>query len=474
MSLKKATISNLKWSFVETISLRLINFVLTIVLARLLVPADFGVLAIINVFYLITVSFIDGGLKDALVQKEEATEEDYSSVFWANIAIAIVLYLVLFISAPFIQDFYNFENLTFFIRMQSISLIIDSLAIVQVVRSTKELNLKKITQARVPSTLLSFFVGIGMAYYGYGVLALIWQQIINSALYVLILGYKISYKPKLVLSFDSLKSLYSFGIKVFAAGYLNRIYVQSMSLIYAKFFSLTLLGLYNRANSLQQLPSSLIINSVVTGVYPTMIKIQKEDKKLKDFYKKNIQVTFILVCGISVLLFFQAENIVLVLLGKVWAGMIPFAKVLAVGGLFVPMSALNRNLLKVRGEAGLYLKLEMARKVLSLITVFLFLQTSFMQVIISVTFVSAVMTIVDMYYAGKTIKYYLWEQIEDIIPFFLIIVFIGFAVKYSLELTQLQSLVELILFSSIYIILTGLMIFLLRRKFVSDLTLLFK
>ncbi|MCP2043677.1 lipopolysaccharide biosynthesis protein [Pontibacter sp. HSC-36F09] len=474
MSLKKTTLTNLKWSFVESVSLKLIGFILTIILARLLKPSDFGILAVVNVFYLITVPFIDGGLKEALIQKKDAEEKDYSSVFWVNLIIAACFYIVLFIAAPFIEDFYNIADLSFYIRFQSLCLLIDSLTIVQVIKSTKELNLKNITQSRIPASLLSFSVGVSMAYMGFGVVALITQQLVNSICYVVLLWMKIKYRPSPVISRSSIRSLYSFGIKVFAAGYLNRIYVQSMSLIYAKFFSPALLGLYNKANNLQQLPASLILTSVANGVYPTMVKIQDNNSKLKELYKKNIQVSFGLICCLSVLFFYQADNVISILLGEAWMGMVPYTKIVAVGGLFLPMSSLNRNILKVKGQAGLFLKLELWRKVLIIVAIIIFIRFSFITTLISVTTVSFLMTLVDMHFAGKNINYYLKEQITDILPFFFIISFVGLSIDYVLSYTQMSSIVELTIFSLSFSALTGLIIFLTQRRLVGEIMLLLK
>ena len=474
MSLKKATLLNLKWSFIESVSLKVINFVLTIILARILVPADFGILAIINVFYLLTVSFIDGGLKEALIQKKEVNNTDYSSVFWANILLASFFYGVLFFAAPFIQDFYNISNLAFYIRLQSLNLIIDSLALVQIIKGTKDLNLKSITQSRVPASLLSFCIGIYMAYTGFGVVSLVVQQLVNSSLYVIFLWIKIKYRPKFEMKWQSLKSLYSFGLKIFAAGYLSRIYVQSMNLIYAKFFSPALLGLYTRATSLQRIPSELVVTSVVTGVYPTMVKMQDNNKVLKELYKKNVQVTFIFICGICALLFFQAGNVVWVLLGEDWMGMVPYMKVIAVGGLFLPMGLLNRNILKVKGKAGLYLNLELLRKVLTIMAVISFISTSFITVIIAVTVINVCMTLVDMYLAGKNIDYLIWEQVSDILPFFIIISMVGLIINMLMNLFYLDSIYELTLFTVGYTFFSGLIIFFFKRKFVGEIVLLLK
>jgi teichuronic acid exporter len=469
MTLKKATVSNIKWSFIESISLKLIGLILTIILARLLTPADFGVLAVVNVFYLLTNSFIDGGLKDALIQKKDATDIDYSSVFWINLIIAFLVYIILFLFAPYIESFYDFENLAYYIRIQSICLIIDSLVIVQVIKSTKDLNLKKVAQSRVPATIISFIVGVSLAYWGYGIMSLIVQQIVGSMLYFAFLFYRVSYIPKLVIEFHALKPLYQFGLNIFFAGYLNRVYTQSMNLIYAKFYTPALLGLYTKSESLQQLPANIVVNSMVTGVYPTMVKIQDDTAALKRIYKKNIKTLFILVCAISMFFIFQAENVVLVLLGENWLGMTPFLRVVAAGGIFYPMVSLNRNILKVRNYPGLYLRLELIRKVLTVLAVVLTLQSSFVLVVAVVTTVNALMTLVDMYFSGDKINYKLREQVLDVLPFVFILGFVGVASIGVVQYFTIAPVYQLFTFTLLYVSLSSTIIYFSSQKFIKSL-----
>ena len=278
MNLKKATSKNIKWSFIESISLKAIGFVLSIILARLLAPSDFGVLAIVNVFYLLTVLFIDGGLKEALIQKKEATEDDYSTMFWLNLGIAFLLYCVLFLSAPFIESFYEYPKLAFYIRLQSLTLLIESFGLIQIVKATKDLDLKKITVARLPATLISFLTGVGLAYSGYGILSLIIQQLINVLLYNLLLIYKIRYAPKFSFSLVSMKSLYNYGLKMLAISFISRLFVQSLNLIFGYYYTPSALGVYTKSRSLQGVPIDVVNSAFTKGLYPTMVKLQSHKR----------------------------------------------------------------------------------------------------------------------------------------------------------------------------------------------------
>ena len=356
MNLNNATRKNVKWSFIESISLKIVGFVLSIVLARLLLPSDFGVLAIVNVFYLMTSLFIDGGLREAIIQKKDADEKDFSTVFWLNIAISLILYVLLFISSPFIEDFYKFKDLSFFIRLQSLTLIIEAFGLIQIVKATKELNLKKITLARIPATIISFFVGIGLAYYGYGILSLIIQQLVNVGLYTLLLIYNVRFKPSLVVSKTSIKVLYGFGLKLIVISFISRIYVQSLNLIYAFFFNVKELGLYTKSKSLQGVPIEIITNTFAKGLYPTMVKVQQHNRLLRKIFLLNIRRLMFIMLVINCLFYFNAKEIILFLLGENWIEMTEFLKIAAFGSIFTPMVGKVINVFKVKGKANFLLK----------------------------------------------------------------------------------------------------------------------
>lgn len=464
MTLKKATISNIKWSFIESISLKLVGFVLTIILARLLTPADFGVLAVVNVFYLLTNSFIDGGLKDALIQKKDVTDIDYSSVFWMNLIIAFSVYALLFLFAPYIESFYKFENLAYYIRIQSVCLIIDSLAIVQVVKSTKELNLKKVTQSRIPATIISFTVGVSLAYWGFGIMSLIVQQIIGSVLYFIFLFYRVSYIPSLVINFNALKPLYRFGLNLFFAGYLNRVYTQSMNLIYAKYYTPAILGLYGKSRNLQQLPSNIVLETLVKGSYPTMVKLQDDNDKIRNFYRNNIQIALFFITSLSVFMFFQSKNIIFILLGDKWLDMEMMLKIIAFGGMTVPLSNLNKNILIVKGKGLLFLKLEIYKKLASILLIIILVKFSFLTLLMWITVFGIIYSLIEMYISGKQINYALMEQIKDIQWIIAFIFISGASAQICVEKLEVTNSIGCIAIFTLLIILFSSLLFITFNK----------
>ena len=327
MSLKQKTISNIKWSFIESISVKAVTFVLGIILARLLLPEDFGLLAVVNVFYLLVVLLIDGGLKEALIQKKEASFSDYSTVFWLNLVVSVFIYGIMFFAAPLVEDYFDFPDLAFLIRLQLLVLFIEAAGIVQIIKATKELQLKKVTKARIPASIISFFVGIGMAYYGYGVLSLIVQQLVNSFLYTLLLIYNVRYKPSFIFDLKSAKALWAFGYKIILISLLSRFYAQGVSLIFAKYYQVGKLGLYTKARSFQNTPIEIITTTYTKGLYPTMVKLQNNNRGLRLIYLNNIhRLTYLLVL-INVLIFYNAHEIIQILFGDKWMGMVVFLKI---------------------------------------------------------------------------------------------------------------------------------------------------
>lgn len=451
MSLKQKTISNIKWSFIESISLKAISFVLGIILARLLLPADFGLLAVVNVFYLLVTLFIDGGLKEALIQKKNATDVDYSTVFWVNIIISILLYLVLFIAAPFIEKFYEYNHLAFYIRLQSLTLIIESFGIVQVAKATKELSLKKVTKARIPASLISFAVGIYLAYHGYGILSLVIQQLVNNFLYILFLVINVRYKPYFVFSLESIKGLYKFGLKVLMASLISRFYVQSLNLIYAKFYSPQLLGLNNKAGTIQSTPIEIINSTFMKGVYPTYVILQDDIQKLRNLYFFNIRLLIFLMLLINGLFFFTAKELIVLVLGEKWSESAIYLKIIASGSLLYPITVQSQNIFKVRNKLNAFLRLESINKLLSLFLIILlvnFLNFSvLLMVIVGVNFLFA---IICLGMIAAELKFSFLREIYRISSKMMIFVLLGIILQAASKLFEINNMSYLIFFSILY------------------------
>lgn len=453
MSLKHKTISNVKWSFIESISLKAIGFVLGIILARLLLPSDFGLLAVVNVFYLLVTLFIDGGLKEALIQKKDATEVDYSSVFWTNIFVSIFLYLLLFFSAPFIEDFYGYENLAFYIRLQSLTLIIESFGVVQIAKATKELNLKKITKARIPASLVSFAVGVYLAYYGFGIISLIVQQLVNTGLYTLLLVFTVKYKPTLTFSKQSINTLYKFGIKILTVALLSRFYSQSLNLIYAKFYNPQLLGLNNKSSTLQNTPIEILNTTFMKGVYPTYIALKDDINRLKEVFQFNLDLLNLLMILCNAIFFFMAKEIIIIVLGNNWIGSVIYLKIISVGSLFYPITIQIQNIFKVTDKMNSYLKLELANKAISLFAIIIFVKLiAFPSLLIIVLGLNFLFALLYLKITTAIIDLRFFDILKNLLMKILLFGIFGALLHYCLNQIEINDVTRLLTFIFLYLL----------------------
>ncbi|NRT15106.1 O-antigen/teichoic acid export membrane protein [Flavobacterium sp. 28A] len=467
MSIKNATISNVKWSFIESISLKLVSFVLGIVLARLLEPSAFGILAVVNVFYLLTTLFIDAGLKEALIQKNDVTDLDYSSVFWLNIGKSSLIYLILFVAAPFIQSIYGFENLAFYIRLQSLTLIIEAFGLIQIVKATKDLKLKKITTARIPASLISLLVGISMAYFGYGIVSLIVQQLVNVFIYSLMLIINIKFKPQFVFDLKVVLPLYKFGVRLLGVNLLSRFYVQSLNLIYAKVFSPAILGLYTKTNSLQNTPIEIITSPFLKGLYPTLVSLQNNVVLLKRIVLPNIKVVTFLILVVNGVFYFQAHEIIKLLLGDKWLKMEVFLKIVAVGSLLIPMNGQCQSIFKVKNKVNLFLKIELISKALGLIIIFscisLYDLATILRILVLITFLTS---LINFYFTSLILKFSFLLELRSLIFLFLTHILVGIGIKILLDYVfpDLSALFSFLYFGFFYTITTTGLFYVFNKK----------
>lgn len=414
MNLKQATQKNVKWTFIESLSLKLIGFVLSIILARLLLPSDFGVLAIVNVFYLMTSIFIDGGLKDALIQKKNADEKDFSTMFWLNLGVAWILYAILFFGAPFIERFYQIESLSFFIRIQSLTLIIESFGLIQIVKANRDLNLKKITVSRIPASILSFILGIYLAYQGYGIMALIIQQLLSVGIYNALLIYRIRYKPGFIFSRESVKSLYGFGLKVFVFSYISRTYVQSVNLLYAFFFNTRELGFFTKSKSLQGVPMEIIDATFTKALYPTFTKVQHSNRLMRKIFMFNISRLFYAMILINSFLYFNSNEIIAFLLGDNWLGMNSYLQIAAVGSLFLPLNSQIINIFKAKGMPGVLLKYEVFWKISAVVIIILmgYMGYDFTSILWTIVALNSLMGVLYLYLTSQQLDFSFFKLIK--------------------------------------------------------------
>ena len=407
-SIKEQTLSGFKWNALGQFSTYAIQFVLGIVIARLLDPADYGVIGMLAIFMAIAQAFVGSGFGNALIRKSDRTEVDCSTAFYFNVAVAVLLYGVLFLSAPAIAAFYNTPLLTDVVRVYSLTLIISSLGIVPRALRSVAVDFKTQAYASVISVIVSGLVGLYLAYSGHGVWALVWQSIIGSCVSVAVIWVLARWRPLLAYSWESFRSMFSYGSKILASGLLHTVYTHASSILIGKFYTPAELGNYDRGNSIASLPSLRLSDVFHSVTFPILSKLQDDDERLKNVYHKYVAMTSLVIFFMMALLAVVARPLVQLLLTEKWLGAVPFLQVFCFAYMFDSICRLNNNMLYVKGWSGLFLKLEIIKKVI--VTPFFLLAIPYGPLVIC--YVAVLHTVVDITCSTYCLKKYLGIELR--------------------------------------------------------------
>lgn len=446
-SLKKQAFVGVGWNAIGSYSTQGVNFILQIILARLLSPSDYGIIAMMAIFLQVAAVFVDSGFGKALVQKKDCEEKDYSTVFYYNLAVSIAIYIILFAISPFVARFYDIPILTDVMRVASLVVIINALSIVQRTKLEKNIDFKSRSIVSFASSLLSGVAGIVMAYYGLGVWALCGQSILNSLFQLVFFYFFVRWCPSLVFSKDSFHEMFSFGSKLLITNIINVIYSNLYTIVIGKRFNSRDLGFYSRADQFAIFPSTNIC-AIISGVaFPTLSKIQDDDDKLRFAYRKIIRYSSFIIFPLMVGLAAVADPFIRTLLGEKWANTIPYLQVLCFALMWDHLSTLNLNLLFVKGKTNLVLKLEIIKKSIA----FIILLASIPFGIITMCWGRVLYGVVAFYintsYTKKLIGLSFIQQVMDFMPF-LVIAF-GMGLLVYLTCSFLLANPILLLFISI-------------------------
>ncbi|NWF49031.1 MAG: lipopolysaccharide biosynthesis protein [Ignavibacteriaceae bacterium] len=424
--------SSFKWGFIDNISYQVIHFVIGIVLARLLSPYEFGLVGMIAIVFAVSQSFIDSGFSQALVRKNDCTDEDYSTVFYFNLFAGIVFYLILFFAAPLISSFFNQPELVPIIRVMGINLIISSVSIIQGTIRTKRLDFKMQTKVSIIANSLSGAAGIGMAYFGYGVWSLVWQSVFRSLFSSALLWYWNNWLPKAMFNRKVLKELFPFGSKLILSGLIYTTYRNIYYLVIGKFFSPAELGYYTRAEGFNRLPSQNITAVFSRISYPLLSSINEDTETLKKGYKKLIKTATLLSFTLMIGMAASSEAMIISLVGEKWRPAVPYLQLMALSGMSYPLHSLNLNILKVRGRSDLFLKLEIIKILLGVPLILIGIWLGIIPMLIGILVASFISYYLNSLWSGVLINYGIKEQVSDIIPTLLISLIMGLVV-YSLN-----------------------------------------
>lgn len=439
---KTGVLSNFLWRFAERCGAQLVTFIVSIVLARLLAPEDYGQITLITVFTTILQVFVDSGLGSALIQKKDADDVDFSSVFYFNLAMCLVLYAGMFFAAPLIADFYNDVTLTPIIRVISLTIVVSGIRGIQQSYVSRNMMFKKFFYTTIGGTIFSAFFGIGLAYAGCGVWALVAQQLSNMTVGTLILWVTVKWRPKKVFSWNRLKGLLSFGWKLLASSLLDTVYNNIRSLIIGRMYSSADLAYYDQG---KKFPYTIVTNinaSIDSVLLPSMSSEQDNRSTVRSMTRRAIKTSTYVMAPLMMGLAFCAEPIVRLVLTDKWLACVPFLRIFCITYMFYPIHTANLNAIKAMGRSDLFLKLEIVKKIVGMTILLSTMWFGVMAMAYSLLVSTILGQIINSWPNRKLLNYSYLEQLKDILPGIALAVVMGVCV----------NLVEFLPFSTIAIL----------------------
>jgi O-antigen/teichoic acid export membrane protein len=449
MTLRKKTVSGLSWTFAQQFGVQLVNFAVGIILARILLPSEFGLIAMLGLFIAVGNSLLDSGLASSLIRSQDLTQADYSTVFFFNLIGSVLIYVLTFLMAPYVALFYNQPLLTLILRVYALDFILNAFFSVQNARLTKEMNFKLQMTIQVPAVLVGGLLGVVLALSGYGVWSLVWMGLFQSFLSTVMHWIYSGWVPDLIFDKSSFKRHFHFGYKMTLTGLLEIIYKNIYILIIGKNYSAAQLGFYARADSISQLPISNISAVINKVTYPMFASIADDDEKLKVVYKKLMQQVLFWNAPVLILLAVIARPLFSFLLTDKWLPAVPYFQVLCLAGIMYPLHSYNLNILKVRGRSDLILKLEFIKKGLCLAGILCVIPFGIYGLLYFQLLFNFVGYYINSIYSGRLIGYPLKEQIRDIFPILTTAAFAGIFCYLTdvlfLQYLQLNDLLRMII-----------------------------
>lgn len=429
-SLKKRTIKGVGWSAADAFLGQGVTFLVGLILARLLSPDEYGLIGICLIFTVVLNGIVESGFSNALIRKKEVTDDDYNTMFMTNMASSIVLYILLFWSAPLISDFFHRQELTALVRVTGLVLFANALSITQVTILTKKIDFKTKTKASLTSAVLSGVIGIAMAFTGYGVWALVAQQVARQLLYTVCLWMLNRWYPKFKFSVDSFRYMWGFGWKLLVSGLLNNIWNQLYQVVVGKFYSPATLGQYTRSNEYANIFSSNITSIIQRVSYPVLSEIQDDKHRMVEGYRKVIKMTMFVTAVCMISLGAVAEPMIYCLIGPKWHEAATFLPLICISMSLYPLHAINLNMLQVQGRSDIFLYLEIIKKVIAIAPISIGIFVGIYWMLVASIVVGFVAFFLNSYYTGKSLGYSSWRQLKDVAPSYGVAFAIALAVYF--------------------------------------------
>ena len=450
----KKILVNFIWRFAERCGAQLVTFIVSIVLARILAPEDYGTIALITVFTTILQVFVDSGLGTALIQKKNADDMDFSSVFYFNFIVCIILYICMFFSAPFISKFYNDNSLTPVIRVISLTIVISGVKGIQQAYVSKYMMFKRFFFSTIGGTIFSAILGIILAYEGCGVWALVAQQLSNTAIDTLILWLTVKWRPKRIFSWKRLKALLSFGWKLLLSSLLDTCYSNLRNLIIGKLYSSADLAFYNQGDKFPKVIVTNVNTSIDSVLLPTMSGAQDNRERVKNMTRRAIKTSTYIMAPFMMGLAFCAEPIVRLVLTDKWLPCVVFLRIFCITYMFWPVHTANLNAINAMGRSDWFLRLEVIKKIMGLIILLSTMWFGVKAMAYSSLLTSVLSQIINSWPNRKLLNYGYLEQVRDFAPGIILAVFMGLCV-YIIGYIPLNDgatlIIQIIVGAAIYI-----------------------
>ncbi len=428
--LKQKTISGMIWSGLGRIGTVGISFISNMVLAHLLIPDDFGCIGMLYIFLAISGVFVNSGLGQALIQKKDPTHIDYTTVFYWNLSMSVLFYLILFFSAPAIADYFNIPLLKTLLRVQSVVLLIQPFSTIQATQLQKQLRFKELSIRNVVAALMGMIVAIIMAILGYGVWSLVASALVSAFVSVLLLWKMSTWRPTREFSFQSLKVLFSFGGLMLVSSLVETIYTHLQNLIIGKLYSAKDLGYYTQAKKLDEVPANSLSAVVNEVSFPVFAELQDDKEKLVAGVRKNVKAITYINIPMMVLLMIIAAPLIRLLYGPQWDTSVPYFQILCISSMIYTLNTLNTNVIKSLGRSGIYLAVQLIKRLIGIGLIFWSIRYGIYGLLWSVTSVGYICFIINAIVNGRLINYGLFKQIKDIGLCYLTAAAIGAGVYY--------------------------------------------
>ncbi|MFH6943218.1 lipopolysaccharide biosynthesis protein [Flavobacterium sp. FlaQc-50] len=438
-SIKLAATKGIFWSAVDKFAVQFGQFIASIILARILVPEDFGLIGMLTIFIALSQTFIESGLNIGLIQRQDRKEVDFSTLFVFNLAVSSFFYLLLFLSAPFIASFFEQPQLTNLARMLSLSLLINAFAIVQRTKLTIAVDFKSIAKSNVIGMLSGGVCGVLAAINGYEVWSLVVQILVGSFASSVSLWFFSNWVPSIAFSRKSFKSLFGYGSKLLAAGLYAQILNNVYTICLGKFYSTISLGYYTRAKSFADIAAGTITSILQQATFPILAIVQHDKEKLVSIYSRMIRMSAFVIIPLMTLIALLAKPIVVIVLTEKWISLIPLLQWIVFSRVFLPMSAINLNLLKAIGRSDLFLKVDLSKLPFTVLAMIITIPLGVKAIVIGHVVTSALFFVFNAYLPGKLYGYGAIRQIKDTLPY--IVATIGMSILVYSMIYFIENLV---------------------------------